>query len=52
MCVVHRRPHLQFDQIVTAVKLVTEIAAPTPRGADSAAALLPFSGSCSVKPPP
>jgi type VI secretion system ImpC/EvpB family protein len=29
LCVVHLRPHLQFDQVVTAVKLVTEIAAPT-----------------------
>jgi type VI secretion system ImpC/EvpB family protein len=29
--VIHLRPHLQFDQIVTAVKLVTEIGAPNPR---------------------
>jgi type VI secretion system ImpC/EvpB family protein len=29
-CVIHLRPHFQLDQIVTAVKLVTEIAAPNP----------------------
>src|SRR5205085_6647609 len=28
-CVIHLRPHLQFDQIVTAVKLVTELGSPS-----------------------
>jgi type VI secretion system ImpC/EvpB family protein len=28
-CVIHLRPHFQLDQIVTAVKLVTELAAPS-----------------------
>jgi type VI secretion system ImpC/EvpB family protein len=27
-CVIHLRPHFQLDQIVTAIKLVTELAAP------------------------
>jgi type VI secretion system ImpC/EvpB family protein len=31
-CVIHLRPHFQLDQIVTAVKLVTEIAAPSQAG--------------------
>ncbi len=29
MCVIHLRPHFQLDQIVTAVKLVTEVASPS-----------------------
>jgi type VI secretion system ImpC/EvpB family protein len=31
-CVIHLRPHFQLDQIVTAVKLVTELAAPGAAG--------------------
>jgi type VI secretion system ImpC/EvpB family protein len=31
-CVIHLRPHFQLDQIVTAVKLVTEIAVPAQAG--------------------
>jgi type VI secretion system ImpC/EvpB family protein len=29
LCVIHLRPHFQLDQVVTAVKLVTELAAPS-----------------------
>jgi type VI secretion system ImpC/EvpB family protein len=32
LCVIHLRPHTQFDQAVTAVKLVTELAAPGAAG--------------------
>jgi type VI secretion system ImpC/EvpB family protein len=31
-CVIHLRPHFQLDQLVTAVKLVTDIAAPARTG--------------------
>jgi type VI secretion system ImpC/EvpB family protein len=32
LCIIHLRPHLQFDQVVTAVRLVTELTAPSQAG--------------------